>query len=117
MTMLKEPFSLCDQAFGSLTDANAFETFLLPQGQYHSKAGLLMSAVVSHSNEEYGFMTVYLRLKGIHRLRARDANRAFYQHGNFSWYGLDAPARNDRRRIRTVCQFCGAAGVRSARGR
>jgi uncharacterized damage-inducible protein DinB len=63
--MLKESFSLCDQAFGSLTDTNAFETFVLPQGQHHSKAGLLMTAVVSHSNEEYGYMAVYLRLKGI----------------------------------------------------
>jgi uncharacterized damage-inducible protein DinB len=62
---LKESFSLCDQAFGSLTDANALETFLLPQGQHHSKAGLLMMAIVSHSNEEYGYMAVYLRLKGI----------------------------------------------------
>ena len=62
---LNESFSLCDQAFGSLNDANALETFTLPQGQHHSKAGLLMMAVVSHSNEEYGYMTVYLRLKGI----------------------------------------------------
>ena len=49
----------------SLTDVNAFETFVLPQGQHHSRAGLLMSTVVSHSNEEYGYMAVYLRLKGI----------------------------------------------------
>jgi uncharacterized damage-inducible protein DinB len=62
---LKESFSLCDQAFDSLTDATALETFALPQGQHHSKAGLLMSAIVSHSNEEYGYMAVYLRLKGI----------------------------------------------------
>ena len=63
MTMLKESF--CDQAFGSLTDANAFETFVWPQGQHHSRAGLLMSTVVSHSNEEYGYMAVYLRLLGV----------------------------------------------------
>jgi uncharacterized damage-inducible protein DinB len=62
---LKESFSLCDQAFDSLTDANALETFLLPQGQHHSKVGLLIMSIVSHSNEEYGYMAVYLRLKGI----------------------------------------------------
>ena len=61
---LKESFSLCDQAFDSLTDANALETFIL-QGQHHSKVGLLIMAIVSHSNEEYGYMAVYLRLKGI----------------------------------------------------
>ena len=62
---LKESFSLCDQAFDSLTDTNALETFLLPQGQHHSKVGLLIMSIVSHSNEEYGYMAVYLRLKGI----------------------------------------------------
>jgi uncharacterized damage-inducible protein DinB len=65
VTALKESFSPCDQAFDSLTDANALETFLLPQGKHHSKFGLLIGAVVSHSNEEYGYMAVYLRLKGI----------------------------------------------------
>jgi hypothetical protein len=65
LATLKESFSMCDQAFDSLTDANALETFLLPQGQHHSRVGLLMMAVVSHSNEEYGYMAVYLRLKGI----------------------------------------------------
>jgi uncharacterized damage-inducible protein DinB len=62
---LKESFSLCDQAFDSLTDENAMATFLWPQGQHHSRVGLLMMAIVSHSNEEYGYMAVYLRLKGI----------------------------------------------------
>jgi hypothetical protein len=55
---------MCDQAFDSLTDATALETFMLPQGQHHSKVGLLV-ALVSHANEEYGYMAVYLRLKGI----------------------------------------------------
>lgn len=65
VTALKESFSLCDQAFDSLTDGNALETFMLPQGQHHSKVGLLIGTVVSHSNEEYGYMAVYLRLKGM----------------------------------------------------
>ena len=62
---LKESFSLCDQAFDSLTDSNSFETFMMPEGQHHSRAGLLVMAVVSHSDEEYGYMAVYLRLKGL----------------------------------------------------
>src|SRR5260370_20494836 len=62
---LKESFSLCDQAFDSLTDATTLDMIMLPGGEHHSKAGLLITAVVSHSNEEYGYMAVYLRLKGL----------------------------------------------------
>jgi uncharacterized damage-inducible protein DinB len=62
---LKESFSLCDQAFGSLTDATTLDMVTWPEGQHHSKAGVLIMAIVSHSNEEYGYMAVYLRLKGI----------------------------------------------------
>ena len=65
VTTLKESFSICDQALDSLTDANALETFVLPEGLHHSKVGLLIMAILSHSNEEYGYMAVYLRLKGI----------------------------------------------------
>jgi len=62
---LNESFSICDRAFGSLTDATTLDMIMWPQGQHHSKAALLIMAVVSHSNEEYGYMAVYLRLKGI----------------------------------------------------
>ena len=62
---LKESFSLCDQALDSLTDATTLDMVMLPGGEHHSKAGLLIMAVVSHSNEEYGYMAVYLRMKGI----------------------------------------------------
>jgi uncharacterized damage-inducible protein DinB len=65
ITALKESFSLCDQAFDSLTDATTLDMMMSPQGEHHSKAGLLIIAVVSHSNEEYGYMAVYLRLKGL----------------------------------------------------
>ena len=45
LATLKDSFSLCDQAFDSLTDANALETFALPQGQHHSRIGLLVMAI------------------------------------------------------------------------
>jgi hypothetical protein len=60
---LKESFAMCDTAFDALTDAKASD--MIPMGQrQRSKFGLL-SGTVSHSNEEYGYMAVYLRLKGI----------------------------------------------------
>ena len=62
---LKESFSLCDQAFDSLTDTTTLDVIMWPQGQHHSRVGALIMAIVSHSNEEYGYMAVYLRLKGI----------------------------------------------------
>jgi hypothetical protein len=49
----------CDKAWDSLTDANAFEMV----GQ-RSKLGTLIIDV-AHSEEEYGYISVYLRLKGL----------------------------------------------------
>ncbi len=60
---LKESFDVCDKAFDSLTDAKAAEMISLGQRQ-QSRLGLL-ARMVAHSNEEYGYMAVYLRLKGI----------------------------------------------------
>jgi len=60
---LKESFAFCDKAFDSLTDAKASEVIQMGQRQ-RSRLGAL-AGTVSHSNEEYGYMAVYLRLKGI----------------------------------------------------
>ena len=60
---LNESFAICDKAFDSLTDAKAAEMVSLGQRQ-RSKLGML-AGTVTHSNEEYGYMSVYLRLKGI----------------------------------------------------
>ena len=60
---LKESFTLCDQAFDALTDAKAAEMVAMGQ-RSRSRLGLLMG-VVTHSNEEYGYMAVYMRLKGV----------------------------------------------------
>jgi hypothetical protein len=56
---LAASFAECDAAWGSITDANATEMV----GQ-RSKLGTLILDVV-HSNEEYGYMAIYFRLKGI----------------------------------------------------
>jgi uncharacterized damage-inducible protein DinB len=60
---LKESFALCDKAVDSMTDAKATEMIAMGQRQ-SSRLGAL-ARMVSHSNEEYGYMAVYLRLKGI----------------------------------------------------
>jgi hypothetical protein len=56
---LAASFAECDAAWDSITDANATEMV----GQ-RSKLGTLILDVV-HSNEEYGYMAMYFRLKGI----------------------------------------------------
>lgn len=60
---IKESFGMCDKAFDSLTDAKAAEMVSMGQRQ-RSRLGML-AGMVSHSNEEYGYMAVYLRLKSI----------------------------------------------------
>jgi hypothetical protein len=60
---LKESFAACDQAFDSLTDANAMEAVSAGRGQA-TRIGALYGVVV-HANEVYGSMGVYMRLKGI----------------------------------------------------
>ncbi|MGE0881952.1 MAG: DinB family protein [Blastocatellales bacterium] len=60
---LKESFAICDKAFDSLTDAKAGQMIQVGQRQ-RSLLGIL-TGTISHSNEEYGYMAVYMRLKGV----------------------------------------------------
>ena len=60
---LKTSFDECDKSFESLSDATASQTVKMGQRE-GTKLGALTRVVV-HSNEEYGYMSVYLRLKGI----------------------------------------------------
>ena len=60
---LAESFAYCDGVFDSLTDAEASKTITTPRGQ-RTKVSALWGVVV-HSNEVYGAMGVYMRLKGI----------------------------------------------------
>ena len=60
---LKESFADCDSAYDSLTDATASEMIKTGRGQ-RSKLGALVGNT-THDNEEYGYMAVYLRLKGV----------------------------------------------------
>lgn len=59
---IKEASDACDKAFEGVTDANAFEMMKGPRPA--SRLGMLVRNT-THANEEYGYMAVYLRLKGI----------------------------------------------------
>jgi len=62
---LRESYAICDAAFDALTDASMTEMVRLGQStRNRSKMGLLVG-MTSHSNEQYGYMAVYLRLTGI----------------------------------------------------
>jgi len=61
---VKESFDYCDAAWDSVTEANAFE--MAGQGRgATTKFGSLTYMTVVHNSEEYGYISVYLRLKGI----------------------------------------------------
>jgi uncharacterized damage-inducible protein DinB len=60
---LKSAFDECDKAFESLSDATGSQTIKMGQREA-TKLGAL-TRVVIHDNEEYGYMAVYMRLKGI----------------------------------------------------
>ncbi len=60
---LKESFAECDKAFESLTDATAANMIKTARGE-RSTLGALVGNT-THTNEEYGYLAVYLRLKGI----------------------------------------------------
>ena len=65
LAALKESFAICDAAFDALSDAGASHMVRLGQStRERSRLGLL-AGVIGHSNEQYGYMAVYLRLKGI----------------------------------------------------
>jgi len=60
---IKDSFAECDRAFDALTDANASEPVAAGRGQ-RTRLGALYGQVV-HDNEMYGYMSVYMRLKGV----------------------------------------------------
>lgn len=60
---LKASFAECDKAYGSTTDANFTETFTMGPAK-RTRAGLLWGNV-SHDNEQYSALSMYLRLKGL----------------------------------------------------
>jgi len=65
LAALKESFAICDAAFAALSDARAREMVRPGQSAFQlSKLSLLVS-MIAHTNEQHGYMAMYLRLKGI----------------------------------------------------
>jgi hypothetical protein len=62
---LRESFAICDTAFGALTDVQANEMVKMGQSGFQLTKLSLLVSMISHSNEQHGYMAVYLRLKGI----------------------------------------------------
>ncbi|HSW49022.1 MAG TPA: DinB family protein [Bryobacteraceae bacterium] len=60
---LKASLDYCDSAYDSLTDANALEPIQAGRGMRTRVSALVSNTV--HLNESYGYLAVYLRLKGI----------------------------------------------------
>ena len=58
---LTDSFAYCDAAFSSLTDESAVQ--LVKQGQNEVARGSVLANLIAHDNEEYGIITIYLRLK------------------------------------------------------
>jgi len=61
---MKTAMAECDKAFASLTDESAVQMAASGRGGQRSKLGTLWG-MVAHDNEEYGYLAIYLRLKGI----------------------------------------------------
>ncbi len=61
---LKASFAECDAAWDTVTDASASQIVKTARGE-RSRLGAMTVFILAHCNEEYGYMAVYLRLKGI----------------------------------------------------
>ena len=60
---LNASFAECDKAYAALTDANIAEAFSMGPAK-RSRIGLMWGNV-SHDNEQYATLALYLRLKGL----------------------------------------------------
>ena len=58
---LADSFAYCDPVFASLADESAVQ--LVKQGQNEVARGSVLTNLIAHDNEEYGIITIYLRLK------------------------------------------------------
>jgi len=65
LAAMKEANQECDSVFGSLTDAEGVKMVAGGRGGARTKIGVLEGTVLEHSQEMYGYLAVYLRLKGI----------------------------------------------------
>ena len=60
---LADSFAFCDPVFANLTDQSAAE--LVRQGMNEASRGGILAGLIAHGTEEYGIITVYMRLKNM----------------------------------------------------
>ena len=65
LAAMKEAAAECDAVFNALTDADLSKMINAGRGGPRPKQAVLEGTVLEHSQEMYGYMAVYLRLKGI----------------------------------------------------
>jgi hypothetical protein len=65
VALLKTSFEECDAAWDYMNDTTAKETIAGRGGQQNTKLSRLIGMTITHNNEEYGYLAVYMRLKGI----------------------------------------------------
>jgi hypothetical protein len=61
---MKSSIADCDKAFATLTDAGVVQLVTGGRGGARSRVATLYG-MIAHDNEEYGYLAVHLRLKGI----------------------------------------------------
>src|SRR5688500_11901977 len=76
LAALKESFAICDAAFAALTGSGAGEMITMGQSGFQLSRLSLLVSMISHSNEQHGYMAMYLRLKGIVPPATEAMNRA-----------------------------------------
>jgi hypothetical protein len=62
---MKQANDECDAVFNSLSDVDLLKTVTGGRGGPRLKLAVIEGNVLEHSQEVYGYMCVYLRLKGI----------------------------------------------------
>lgn len=62
---MKQANDECDSFFGSLTDADLHKMVAAGRGGQQMELRIIQGPILEHSQEMYGYMAVYLRLKGI----------------------------------------------------
>ena len=62
---MKETNAYCDGVFNALTDADAMKMMAAGRGGQRPMFTILQGTVLEHSQEMYGYMAPYLRLKGV----------------------------------------------------
>jgi hypothetical protein len=65
LAAMKQANDECDDVFNSLTDAEGLKMVTGGRGGPRTKIAVLSGTVLEHSQEMYGYMAVYMRLKGI----------------------------------------------------